>query len=265
MMLNLIHSVEEINRFNEICQESISATSMRKPALLVCMSVRNKYSDQDNEGLVSETKVNTFFNQKLYTHDLLDIITKYEVKEGVYTFKGKNGERIPMNTNASVVYMYINPRDQIHALHLQYTSVMNNLLTNQPVPDRISSNFLHMFVHKSNPQHKRFIDVDIDSKDLQYTRLFLGFNKGITDYIAFSIETRNGFHVCCYKDKFPSNLYLDVINCKEFDYIEKNRIGKDVKKKYVEIRSNVCMPVPGTFQAGFPVRFVDILELVKTE
>ncbi len=278
--IQLIHDVSQIKRFEEICQKVLQSTPFVRPAMLINLSVRSKYENTDDRMTnVSGKNLNGFFQRKLYTkgNNLANMIGRLEVKHGLYLHKlipkglsrinnSEIGEveEIPMDNNMLSVYFCINPRDQVLALHKQYTHVMNLMLKagdkDSDLPKKFDSDFL-THIHKCD-FYKVYIDVDIDTKDKDIIKKIFELCPD-TKNVDFAIETRGGYHFIFRKENFPKEFYRQVVQYKGFEYEEVNRIGKNVLKKYVDVNSDVCIPVPGTYQGGFPVNFIRLEDLLS--
>jgi hypothetical protein len=102
--------------------------------------------------------------------------------------------------------------------------------------------------YQTNVGTRNWIDVDIDSKNfdvVSYIHRMMDENK----VIYTTIETRGGYHVLLYKEtiKFNFNLIIEKAQKILLEHGEETECIVNV---------NNMVPIPGTLQAGFPVKFV---------
>lgn len=130
------------------------------------------------------------------------------------------------------VLMYMNPRDQVDALLDLHDTVVQRSLSSDPVPERLD----HALVQGvyQGKQLYRYIELVINTKDPDVVR------RCKIDGAAFMIESKVGYHVVWTLERFPMD--------KASFYAHING----------EIRTDVCVPVPGTLQDGFPVRLISL-------
>lgn len=185
-----------------------------------------------------------------------------------------DGKAVP--PNVLVAYMSMNPRDQVQALVDFHHRMVSSVLTGAVVPTRLDHEFVHA-VHKSKAS-RLFVEIDVDTKDPATIGMFLaevqarvarppevveaGAAPQILRLAAFIVETRGGYHIVYRKADFPPDMYKVCMDPK-FDYLELARDGCAVKKKYFDIRGDVCVPIPGTLQGGFPVRMLTADEFMQ--
>ncbi len=251
-MISLIHDEDAISRFQEICKSSLGQTSMKLPALIVNLSFRLKYFDDPR---LTQSH-NNFFIRRLFINnsDLISLIRRLEVAEGVYTHELKDKSRIPMDPAGLSVYMTLNPRSQLKSL-----LGLTNSLSLQMADDHLYSNakldsqFL-TFLHKS-PQTKVFVDIDIDTKDHKFISKVLKDTPDLKNH-EFAIETRGGYHLIFKPNLIPKEFWK-FVKSEENKFTKKSRDGTELRQSYFDIRSDVTLPIPGTIQGGFAVRFVD--------
>lgn len=276
----LIHDIEAVKQFEVLCQESLAASKMRRPALLLNLSVRTKYMTDSKskamngffarklllplsratpsvddardeakhagDGSCNET-VTTASSPPARLHKgLVYLVRQWEIRDH-YIFDGRR-----VDNNTLSVYCCLNARDQVRALHDLYKKVMDGLITQSELPRAIDSD---LYSHFHTSQHdKTWIEIDVDTKDVSIIKRFIAYCPEMLSQSHFIVETRGGYHFVYQKDKFPRDIYK-VTSLSEFRYTESARDGKPVQKQYFDIRSDVCLPVPGTTQGGFYTRF----------
>jgi hypothetical protein len=112
-------------------------------------------------------------------------------------------------------------------------------------------------LHES-PKFKYFKEFDVDTLDVEILKQFFSISEKILANIYFAIRTRGGYHFIYKADDFPEEATKAVLDMK-FESVDKK--NNKIYKQYVEIKTDVCIPVPGTMQMGFKVRFVELDEL----
>lgn len=268
--ISLIHDENQVSKFEEICRLLLNADVITnkfiRPSMLINLSFRTKYMTQDDFVIKDKANfgnIDKFFIRKLFTKDtnLIDMIKRLEVKEGCYKHYTKDKkESMIMKSHALSVYICLNPRDQIKALNSQHADIMNLILdrNHDAISKKIDQDFYSYF-HKSTP-FKYFIELDIDTKDKKILNRMAELCPEIKDNLEYIVETKNGYHVLFQKEKVKliiQKFYEVFMKSSQFNYIEKDRFGNDCKKKYVSVQNDTCLPIVGTYQGGFPVRFVD--------
>jgi hypothetical protein len=174
-----------------------------------------------------------YMNPKLISNinvdQFIEKIREYEVPIGHY--KDSNGTICP--EDSLVIYCTTNPRsmkksskqllyDLMQGFTDQNPSIFNNLY------GRLNSCIL------SNKEKINIITIDIDDKS--ELKDVLSYVDSIKIKVLCIIETRGGYHVL-----FRQQENIDLI-------------FKNYKDKY-DI-GDICCAIPGTFQGGFPVKFI---------
>ena len=104
---------------------------------------------------------------------------------------------------------------------------------------------------------KPFIELDIDTKDLEVVARIRRAIQPFLEWAICTIETHGGYHVIFKIDKEPRGRMYREFNSDKWVYAGTARDGRSIVKDYVDVRSDPSPPVPGTYQAGFPVKFLD--------
>lgn len=264
--VNLIYDFGEIARFETLVvqptlAEKTSGTTV--PAIVVSLFCRSKYESAEAK---QDKALHTRLEQDIYTqHSELDILISKFQRPRAYTHR-QMGDLREVSSSTLVVYMSMNPRDQIAPLLKLHQTVMGAVLTGAKIPERLD-HALVQEIHKSE-QHRVWVEVDIDTKDRTRIRRFFQHagehTPDILSRIAFTVETRGGYHIVFRKCDFPADMWR-TCGLPEFAYTEPGRDGRMCQKTYFDIRGDVCVPVPGTLQGGFPVRMVNILDVIKQD
>lgn len=218
---SFIHDAEQIKRFARLID---SSTKLHH--LYLC--ARPKYQSTDDTRL----KHNKYMSPRtIFSHtpeELVNVVHRYELEVGAYQSDGK-----PLPPESLVVYCSTNARDGKKAAKKLVTEIVENAFTDD------GDYFNHLYSRftscvMSSKEGTRLVTVDIDDKK-QYPEVkeFLDSIPLVPEAV---IETRGGYHVL-----LPIHPRLP-----------------DVYKKYSKIHEmgDISCPIPGTYQGGFPVRFV---------
>jgi len=266
----MIHSLEEIIKFQELCNEALEvSTAAKRPALIIMMSVRQKYTNVH----MGAARKDSFFNRTLYikspnssmTRTIQKVIGKI-IPSDLSDFNGRFTEGIINDGfqcphEALSVYAVFNPRNQVNALHTMHHKIITGLLYNQQsaIPDNFVSEFLST-LHAAPQSDKLYVEIDVDTKEPELLKKFsIKAGHELFTNLYFVVETQGGYHFVYKKDKFPQNLY-EVLKLQEFTYKDIARDGKILPNQpYFSFRGDVCFPIPGTYQRGvYPVTFANI-------
>ena len=251
-MFNLVHSVSEIEKFH-----SFLHPLQIGEAYFVSMSARDKYLTAEEREHFSLGR-SEMFGRKIVKYpsfaDYLRVIRSMEVNDGGYTTR--NGLSIPHK--CAVIYANINASSGIKALH-EFNQRTNDLmletLSNKDAFKHyasLDSILMNCFQRQRGTKH--LLDVDFDVKKDPEGHALLGsfigeLKKNNVTYKV--IETHGGFHVLLVRNTLKFNYYAVI---KKLDETAKELYGK------AEIVKNVndMVPLPGTMQAGFPVKFLEV-------
>jgi hypothetical protein len=198
------------------------------------------------------------FNRKLIKSndfkDLLKTIRLYESANGGYLTKNKMN--IP--NDAMTIYVNINASSGIKALK-QFTDETNDLMFNVLNDKQLLFKYktldtllLSCYQRQTGTKYLLDIDFDVSKDDYGFSILKEFITELKKNLVTYKIlETHGGYHVLIVRKTIHFN-YHDLL-CK-FD-----KEVKQVNKKY-EILKNInnMIPCPGTFQASFPVHFINI-------
>lgn len=270
--VRLIHDLTELRRFEHmVVQPTLKAVNndmaAARPAMVISLFCRSKYESEEAK---KNKALHAVLDDELYTpHSQLDnMISRWE-QPRPFTYKSSadvEPRQVPNTT--LVVYMHMNPRDQLSALVALQNHVMQAVLTNDrggraKIPERLNHALVKQ-VQQGNRVH-HWVEIDADTKDTAKLREFITaaqtHTPDVLDRVSFTVETRGGYHIVFAKEQFPTDMYK-TCHLPQFNYDEAARDGKLCHKKYFEIRGDVCVPVPGTLQGGFPVRVVDVHTLI---
>lgn len=156
---------------------------------------------------------------------------------------------------ALVFYAMVNPFDY-EAAYRGFTRNVEDQrwgLTSGPL--NVSMSKYKSCIHASRGKTNLF-DIDIDTKDPNVLADIEPLVAALGDRVVARIETRGGFHILVSANDAPGDM-LKPFTGPRWSFIGEDRNGKPIKKLLVEIHRHGAVPVPGTLQGGFLVRFVD--------
>ena len=248
-MHKLIYSETELQKFHSLLT--------RKPlepseAFFLSMSARNKYLTPEEREVYDLGRTEMFARKLVKSDkfsDFLRVIRSMEVNEGGYTSRG--GKVLP--SKCMVVYANINPSSGKKALKEFYSKTQEFLFDgNQDFQyGRLDS--VMMGCYQRNRGQRNFLDIDFDipEEGESHVRDFCAGLQTV-DVKYHVIKTRSGYHVLLEKDTVHFN-YPGMVEI--FD----TRVQMEFGKEHVEVvvNKNEMVPVPGTIQSDFEVRFVD--------
>lgn len=161
------------------------------------------------------------------TDDAVNRIKRLQVEEGLYTFKSQ-----PLPNVALVLYMKLNPRNMKEAA---FETGMEIIRMSRDTEQKsyLNIEYKPQSVIQSQRSRRVFADIDIDTKDIDLSKL-----KDIFRQYDL-IETQGGYHVII---KLKENTKVDWHNKLIHSGIPFEKISSD----------DIC-PVPGTIQNNFIV------------
>lgn len=256
----LVHNEDDIRTFFNFIHDSSDCTGEPRQVITQILA-RKKYAEKISK---STRQIVRRLNRIHSGDELVKILKQYEVKEGLYSCKDiDHNEYILKNENLSV-YATINKLDPFKAAKKLISSIHNQMFeacTNGRVQNlhaecgNIDRNFMS---HMMSCSGYDFIHFDIDDKKEEtiskIKKMFQDIIHSNPDSVSFPasllIETTNGYHL--------------LVNVrKEFHKkcIEKAHKMLPALSKEFEVsitdKGSPC-PIPGTYQAGFPVKIVYI-------
>lgn len=254
--MNLIKDQNEFNKFIEILPEL-----KQDEVYFISLSARNKYLTKEEREYYSLGQTEMFGREIAQSKDKLRdyIIKKLEATLSYKTTR--NRKLIP--DKSLVCYMNINPSSMIKAYY-QFQNEMNRqmreitlALLHEKEPNysfiNIQTRELMNCIQKSTGT-KHFIDIDCNTKENEVINE-ITINLYLDDIKFYQIETKGGYHFIIDKNTIPLkyNLMMNVIN-------KADRKLHDISKGKEEIiiNSNAMVPVPGTMQSDFLVKFINL-------
>lgn len=159
------------------------------------------------------------------------------------------------NDKSLVVYAMVNPVDPAAAYRAFTRSVDDQRWGLTAGPLNMSLSKYKSCLHASRGP-KNIVDVDVDTKDPFVMAELEPLIAELGDRVLARIETRGGYHILVNVVDAPKDL-LRPFTGPRWSITGEDRNGKPIKKLLVEIHSAGAVPVPGTMQGGFLVRFID--------
>ncbi|MFW6281200.1 MAG: hypothetical protein ACOC1O_00110 [bacterium] len=248
-MYNFIHDEKEVNNFF-----SILSPLKRDEVYFISLSARNKYLSKEEREYYNLGRTE-MFSRKLIRQDRhIKSIKSLETNDGSYLTK--NGLDIP--SKCIIVYANINPSSGIKAYKMFQETTMNDVFQSMENPD-IMNNFSKLDVKLMNcfqksTGTKTLIDIDFDipekGKSILYDFINVIKNHNAEYYV---IDTHSGYHVLLKKEtiKFNYTEYVNIAN----DIAQETFGNNNVE---VVVNKNAMVPIPGTFQGEYKVKFIKV-------
>lgn len=248
-MYSFIHDVNQVKKFHKIL-----ASLGRDEAYFLSASARNKYLTKEERDDLSLGR-SEMFARKLVKSNLFEeylrVLRTFETNEGSYTTRVHKD--IPQK--CMVIYANINPSSGVKALK-EFNSITNDLMfelqTNKNAIERfahLDSELMNCFQRSMGNKH--FIDVDFDIPK-HNVNILMDFCKSMWAHgVALHvIETAGGYHVLMVRKSLTFNYNSDIESASK-------KLANITDKGEVVVNVNSMVPVPGTMQAGFPVKFLE--------
>ncbi len=242
---HLIWSEEEMRKMHSLMKKMD-----KDEVYFVSMSARSKYLGPEERKTLDLGSAE-MFNRKLVKEDSFDqmnrVIHGLQVSEMAYLSRG--GTPIPLH--CLVVYWCINTKDSRKALKMFMENSIDALFGTSLAKglDSVLMNCYHQANGKAS-----LIDIDFDvpkeaGLDLLKQCISEMKDKNVEYHV---VETKSGYHLLLKRDTLKFN-YVEVVN--KYDKKAKELFGN---KAEVIKNKNEMIPLPGTFQAGFPVKFIQV-------
>ena len=255
----LIYDEEQVRRFVQLL-----SPPKDEEVYLISISARKKYlSEEERQSLkLNRTEM---FGRKLVKYSsaqqvsfedvYLRVLHSMEVARGGYI--SKTGKALP--DKCLVIYANINPSSGIKALK-EFQKDVVELLFNLPYSESLSP-FAHLdsrLMNHYNRQRgtKNLIDIDFDipEEGISLLKDFLNELKrgGVPSNGLHVVSTRSGWHVLIDMSYLQFN-YPSIVQ--KYHELAVEQFGTE----HIEIvvNRNEMIPVPGTLQGDYEVRFVD--------
>lgn len=245
-----IYDEEQVRRFH-------SLLSPLKPheSYFLSMSARNKYLTEEERKHYELGRTEMFARELCKRSEFevfLRVLKSMQVSRGGYT--SRKGIELP--DKCLVVYVNINPVDGIKALkefQEKTTQLMFDMLDNADVKKKFASLDTEMMnCYQRAKGTRTLLDIDFDVPDEGFDlveKVLADFKEHDVEYHV--VKTRSGFHVLLERETIHYN-YTEVVKSANDEAVE--RFGH----AEVVVNKNEMCVIPGTIQAGFPVKFLDV-------
>lgn len=265
---NFIHDTNQIKLFYNLFYKDTFKDDI---VYMIHLSCRKKYLDEIkfnskdtfgyNVGEITKIKtklINKFFNRIIINQDSYD---KFLIL--LYSYNSdKRSLNLPQE--GLVLYASLNPQSTFKALtefNKKISEWTYNTIINKRMDDSIKniSSLIKTCIQNSSYE-KKYIQLDLDKKEQEYVEILEKFFNDNLINVHCIIETKNGYHYILDSNKLTSeqkkSIFNGTLNTLKFQTL--NRINEIVTKNIIDINSNnVMSPIPGTYQGGFPVKFVN--------
>ncbi len=285
-MYNLIHDETELKYFFDNIVPDLKPTEV----FFVSLSCRNKYLTDAEKKMFSLSRTEMIERRVIRLRDwnrFLRTIRKFETNFGSY--KTKTNLDIP--EKCIIIYWNINPSDTLKTYKefsktmLEYQYELSHCYTDERNVENIVTRINKMdhlmyTCYQKNRGVKHWIDLDFDVP--KETRIPYKMNQWLKDQnleTFYWIETHGGFHLLVKPSelKFNPNEIVErgynilkdyyVSLLVDDDAVSWVVLSGQVEKQHylaeqheIKQNENFMVPLPGTFQGGFPVRVLKDLD-----
>jgi hypothetical protein len=250
---NLISDEKELTRYFEEIMPPLES----QETYFFSLSARNKYLTEEEREELCLGRTEMFERRTLRTYDyqkFIRLIHKFECNPAAYTTK--NNSIIP--SKCIICYVNINPSNMLKA-YTEFNYVMQEYILElslnalngrslDDISDRLSR-IDRLLLDKIQKARGRRVWIDIDFDVPKNSPLLSEYIKELKEnQIKFEvIDTHSGYHILLKRETIKYN-YLKTLEV--FDRIA-SEVGGEIKQN-----KNEMVPLPGTFQGGYPVRIV---------
>lgn len=243
-MHKFIHDEEQVRKFHDLL-----APLKEDESYFVALGVRTKYmTKEERKAICAADKMmarKLVKNSDFKTY--LRVLKSFEIPEDGYT--SVTNETLPAN----VLAIYGNVNSSSGKLAYQHFNTEVTKLLVDGKDKRFSgldSVLMTAYQTKATVTRKLIdIDCDVPKEGLETVKLFVKEfkNKGAEVYV---VQTRGGYHILVDKNTIKFN-YNETISI--YDEVVKTKFG------HAEVMYNKdgAVPIPGTIQCGFKVKFVE--------
>jgi len=254
---DLIWSEDEVRKFVRIL-----SPLKQEEAYFLSVSARNKQLTEEERRYYSLGRTEMFFRRlvKNTKTDIpledtyLRVLKSMCVKRGGYTSRGG----IPLPDKCLMVYANLNPSSGLKALKMFENQIMDALFDFRTDPEKESAfghlDTLLMNCYQKCRGTKTIIDIDFDIPEEGFS-IVENFLYSLQEHnvIYYVIKTKGGYHVLLKNDSIGFNFHEGV---QKANAVAQKQFGTDHVE--VMINGNGMCVVPGTYQAGHKVKFLEI-------
>jgi len=270
MINKIIHDESQIKYFYDNIMTRFDNTE----CWFFCMAARNKYLTKEEREEFCLGRSEMFARTILARDDFSSLLSKlkrYECNsEGYIT---KNNKPIPQKS--LVTYANINPSSVISSLEKFKKDTLD-----------FTNDILHSFIKGNNPDfnklksihglfetsfqntcsRKNWLDVDLDvpKSYLPWFYTCEGWSHFVCAHNLknyYVISTHSGYHMLFDTKEIKFNPQ-EIVDCLTQLFYTYEKICTDVVNKVeIIINKNGMIPLPGTLQGNYPVKFVNLEEI----
>lgn len=282
-MYNLIFDIEALRQFFD----KVVPPLKNDEVYFVSLSARAKYLTKEQKEFLALGRTEMFERRIIREKNwikFLRTLRKFEANDGAYT--SKKGSSIPQSS--IVVYWNINPSSSLQ-VYKEFTKTMTDYMAELGVCARDSRKSgdilsrvnkmdrLLMNCYQKNKGTKHYIDIDFDISSKDYSSVVIPFRKSLRERGVrhLVVGTKSGYHILLDRSTLNYNFNEDVYKanenlirvCLKEKGISLNEYFKDRPKTEINVKEltggeiivnkNDMIPLPGTYQGGFPVNILD--------
>jgi hypothetical protein len=241
---------------------------------MIHLACRKKYLDEINFNYNKDTfgykvgeitKLQTRFINKFLNRTIIKDDSYEKFLSLIYSYNSDTRSLKNLPQEGLVLYASLNPRSAFKALtefNKKMTEWTYNAVVNKEMGDLVTikntTSIMKTCIQNSSYESK-YIQLDLDKKEQEYIDILEKFLNDNLINVHCIIETKNGFHYILDSKNLTGEQKKNIFNgtLKNLKFETLNRIGEPVIKNIIDINSNNPMsPIPGTYQGGFPVKFV---------
>lgn len=277
--VRLIHDPDAVKDFGRLLNRDLRDDLVR----VVMLLARRKYMTQEQRAQSTKggRSENVHLTRQLVLADnnvdigekFLRQLMRYEVPHGAFVF---SDDSEPIPSGCMALYISLQPKSCIDGFLLFQQEMMGELAGHARSQVEKASGLesfakmestLKGKIHVSTSQDhgNRLVDLDVDTKDeakLKILRDFLRENN-LVDHIVFSMETRGGFHVTLNRAAMVGPQFKQLhgfVRSQANTGFEGRATRTKGAEGWVSVKKDDLVPIPGTIQGGFPVRFCDFMK-----
>ena len=271
-MYKFIHDEKELEKFHHQIMPELKEFEV----FFLSLSCRKKYLSPEEREKYHITRAEMFDRKLIRTNEysrLLRSIHKYEVSEGGYVTKNN----LPVPQHCMTIYLNINPSNSLKALkefngkivEWQYEITSGNKEAFGKKFNKLDVELMNCYQRNRGTKH--WIDIDFDiPKEYNMPWVLKEYMEEL-NIRYFWIDTKSGYHLLIDRNSInfdPRNICKKGLDCLWSYFLKKAETEKDLYPVKITntniltgngsyeiiINKNEMIPLPGTFQGGYPVR-----------
>jgi len=246
--MKLIYDVDQVTKFHSLLKPLV-----KDEVYFLSMSARNKYLSEE-ERVTYNLGRSEMMGRKIVKSSLVEEYLR-TLRSYEHAWFGRSHVELPLE--CLMCYANINVSSGKKALKEFYSETSEILFSLDTNPESFENlrglDTELMNCYQRARGTKTWIDIDFDSPSKEFSlKQVREFEEYLTNNsITFhTIDTHSGFHVLLFKDSIKSDFYHEV---SRLDYE-----AKCVFPQKAEVIKNVndMVPIPGTLQGGYEVKFL---------